>query len=167
MTDPTLLVSLRQVSLDFYFFSLDRFIRFMTATYDLSVPVELSVGPDGLTPGIANIGVTNGAVTNSQLLREAPATLSSAISGLLSGIVGQELGSAIKPINLNSSLASLGIELTHPRHRHGPGLPRPRQAHTGERQLPRHLRGLRARGHAHPGAPPAQAAIRDQRRGDP
>ncbi len=42
-TDPLLRVDLKAVSLDFYIFSLDRFIRFMTATYDLDVPVNLNV----------------------------------------------------------------------------------------------------------------------------
>ena len=71
MTDPVLNVGLKQVSLDFYIFSLDRFIRFMTATFDLQVPVNLTVDAmSGLTPVINQIGVNNGVVTNSQLLKE-------------------------------------------------------------------------------------------------
>jgi hypothetical protein len=123
MMDPNVLVTMKAVSLDFYIFSLDRFIRFMTATYDLSVPVELSVGPDGLTPGIANIGVNNGMVTNNQLLREMPATLASAIGGLIGSLVGQQLGSAIKPVNINTSLMPLGIELIIPDSTMGMGSP--------------------------------------------
>ena len=44
----------------------------MTATFDLDVPVNLTVTPDGLMPVLDKIGVSNGVVTNSELLREDP-----------------------------------------------------------------------------------------------
>jgi hypothetical protein len=113
-TDPLLKVGLKQVALDFYIFSLDRFIRFMTATFDLTVPVNLTVSSAGLTPVIQNIGVANGVVTNSQLLSENPSDLATALGSLIGSIVGQEVGGSLSAINLNSSLASLGLTLTIP-----------------------------------------------------
>jgi len=122
-TDPLMRIDLKQVSLDFYMFSLDRFIRFMTGTFDLDVPVNLTSSSAGLTPVIAQIGVANGVVTNSQLLDEAPADLASSLSGLIGSIVGQELAGSLKPINLNSSLSSLGLNLYIPDTVAGKGSP--------------------------------------------
>jgi hypothetical protein len=122
-TDPLIRVGLKQASIDFYFFSLDRFIRFMTATFDLDVPVNLSVGPDGLTPQIDKIGVSNGKITNSQLIREKPDALAASLGDLIGSLVGQQLGGALKPIDLNASLASLGIELIIPDTVAGKGSP--------------------------------------------
>jgi hypothetical protein len=123
MTDPLLRVKLPAVSLDFYFWSLDRFIRFMTATFDLDVPVNLSVGPDGLTPVIDQIGVSNGKVTNSSLLREKPDQLAASLGSLIGSLVGQQLGGSLKPININSSLASTGLQLIIPDTVDGQGSP--------------------------------------------
>ena len=123
MKDPVMLVGLKQVSLDFYMFSLDRFIRFMTATFDLTVPVNLTVDSSGLTPVIQTIGVANGVVTNSQLLREMPADLASSLGSLIGTLVGQQLAGSLKAINLNSSLASLGLTLTIPDTVAGMGSP--------------------------------------------
>ena len=58
-TDPLIRVTMNQVSIDFYAWSLDRYIRAMTMTMDLDVPANLEVGPDGLTPVIKNINVAN------------------------------------------------------------------------------------------------------------
>lgn len=123
MTDPLLRVGLKAVSLDFYMFSLDRFIRFMTATFDLDVPVNLTVDKNGLTPVIQQIGVSNGVVTNSQLLSEKPDQLAAALGSLIGSLVGQQLAGSLKAINLNSSLASLGLELIIPDTVMGKGSP--------------------------------------------
>ncbi|APR77125.1 Hypothetical protein A7982_02472 [Minicystis rosea] len=122
-TDPLLRVKLDSASIDFYFWSLDRFIRFMTATFDLDVPVNLSVGPEGLTPVIDKIGVNNGKVTNSGLLREKPDQLAESLSSLIGSLVGQQLGGSLNPINLNDSLASLGLSLIIPDTVDGQGSP--------------------------------------------
>jgi hypothetical protein len=122
-TDPLLRIKLNQASFDFYMFSLDRYIRFMTATFDLDVPVNLTVTPDGLTPVLNKIGVNNGVVTNSSLLREKPATIAASLGDLISSQVGQLAGGGLKPINLNSSLASLGLSLVIPDTVEGKGSP--------------------------------------------
>ena len=122
-TDPNLRVGLKGLALDFYIFSLDRFIRFMTATFDLDVPVNLTVSSAGLTPVISTINVSNGVVTNTQLLSDKPSDLASALGGLLMSVVGQQLANTLKPINLNSALASLGLQLVIPDTVAGKGSP--------------------------------------------
>lgn len=128
--DPVLRVKLDQASFDFYIWSTDRFIRFMTATFDLDVPVNLTVTPDGLLPVLDKIGVTNGKVTNSELLREDPAVIASALQGLLGSLAGQFLG-GIQPINLSSALSSLGLTLTIPETIDGQGSPGLRKLTSG------------------------------------
>ena len=122
-TDPLLRIKLNQAAFDFYIFSLDRYIRFMTATFDLDVPVNLTVTPAGLTPVLNKIGVTNGKVTNSSLLREHPETIAASLADLIASQVGQLAGGGLKPINLNASLASLGLSLDIPDTIDGKGSP--------------------------------------------
>jgi hypothetical protein len=122
-TDPLLRVKLDQAAFDFYVFSLDRFIRFMTVTFDLDVPVNLAVTPDGILPVIDKIGATNGKVTNSELLRESPTALAAALADLFGSLVGQAVGGGLKPINLNGSLAALGVKLDIPESVNGKGSP--------------------------------------------
>lgn len=121
-TDPLLDVKLNQASFDFYIWSTDRFIRMMTATFDLQVPVNLTVTPDGLLPVVETINASNGVVTNSELLREDPKVIATALQGLLGSLAGQFLG-GIAPIDLSSALGSLGLTLTIPETVAGKGSP--------------------------------------------
>jgi len=121
-SDPLLRIKLNKASFDFYMFSLDRFVRFMTATFDLDVPVNLMVTPAGLTPVLKKIFVTNGKVTNSSLIREKPEALADSLADLLASQVGQFTG-GLKPIDLNASLASLGLTLVIPDSVDGKGSP--------------------------------------------
>lgn len=112
--DPLLRVTMKEASLDFYMFSLDRFIRFMTATFDLDIPVNLDVTPSGLAPVIGALGVNNGKVTNSELLKDDPKAIAGALGSIIKGQLGQAIGGGIAPIDLSSQLASLGMTLTIP-----------------------------------------------------
>ncbi|MDI3286385.1 hypothetical protein [Polyangium sp. 15x6] len=118
--DPLIRVKLEQASFDFYIWSTDRFIRFMTATFDLDVPVNLTVTPDGLLPVLDKIGVSNGVVTNSELLKEDPAIIASALQGLLGSLGSQFLG-GINAIDLADALSSVGLTLTIPETVEGQG----------------------------------------------
>jgi hypothetical protein len=122
-SDPLVRVTMKQASFDFYIWSLDRFIRFMTVTFDVDVPLNLTVTPEGIQPVLNKIGVSNGVVTNSALLREDPGTLAATLQDLIGGIVGQAVGGGIPPIDLNSSLASLGLSLNIPESVDGKGSP--------------------------------------------
>ncbi|HVK66093.1 MAG TPA: hypothetical protein VM694_16535 [Polyangium sp.] len=119
-TDPLIRVRLEQASFDFYIWSTDRFIRFMTATFDLDVPVNLTVTPDGLLPVLEKIGVSNGVVTNSELLREDPAVIAGALQGLIGSLGSQFLG-GINPIDIAGALDSVGLTLTIPETVEGQG----------------------------------------------
>lgn len=130
-SDPLLRVLMPRASFDFYIWSLDRYIRFMTATYDLDVPMNLEVTPEGLVPVLETIGVNNGSVENSQLLREDPAEIAAALGELVAGQVGSALGGGIPAVNLNDQLASLGLALDIPPSVEGEGSPGLRRLESG------------------------------------
>ncbi|MEJ7728343.1 MAG: hypothetical protein WKG00_03930 [Polyangiaceae bacterium] len=129
-TDPSMRVRMNNASFDFYIFSLDRFVRFMTATFDLDVPINLAVTPDGLQPVLDKIGVSNGKITNAELLNESEDALVGALQDLITSQVGSALG-GIAAIDLNSSLASLGLTLTIPESVEGAGSPGLRRLEKG------------------------------------
>ena len=79
-TDPLLTITFERLAVDFYVWSLDRFLRAFTYTADVTLPINLQTGKDpktnpngGLVPAIGDIKVSNGVVTNSDLLLEEPA----------------------------------------------------------------------------------------------
>ncbi|WP_437840744.1 hypothetical protein [Sorangium sp. So ce1153] len=130
--DPLIRIKLERASFDFYIWSLDRFIRFMTATFDLDVPMNLAVTPEGLTPVIETIGVENGKVTNNGLLREDPESIAEALGGLLSSQVGQLIGGGLPAIDLNGPLSGLGLSLVLPESVDGAGSPGLRKLTKGQ-----------------------------------
>jgi MYXO-CTERM domain-containing protein len=119
--DPLLTIKLEKFAVDFYVFSLDRFVRFFTYTADVTIPVNIQTGKDpktnpngGLLPVIGNIGLANASVTNADLLLDDPGLVSGGITGLLGGLVGQFLGGGFSPIDVQAALASLGLGLDIP-----------------------------------------------------
>jgi hypothetical protein len=120
-TDPLLTITLPKFAIDFYVFSLDRFVRFFTYTADVTIPVNLQTGKDpktnpngGLLPVLGDISLANASVTNADLLMDDPAMVSGGVTGLVGGIVGQFLGGGLKPVDLSSALASVGLGLDIP-----------------------------------------------------
>ncbi len=118
--DPLLTISMQQFAIDFYVWSDDRYVRAMTYTADLSIPINLSTHVDpttnpngGLLPVLGTIGVANATVTNNQLLSDDPTVVAAGLTSLFGGIAGQLLG-AIKPIDLSSALASYGLAIKIP-----------------------------------------------------
>ncbi len=118
--DPLMSISLKQFSIDFYVWSMDRFVRAMTFTGDLTIPVNLSTAIDpntnpngGLLPAIGTVGVANPTVTNSQLLTDNPAAIATGLGNLFGAIAGQLTGS-LKPFSLSSALTSVGLGMTIP-----------------------------------------------------
>jgi MYXO-CTERM domain-containing protein len=122
-TDPLIRLELPQASFDFYMFSSDRYVRFMTATFDLDVPLNLTVTPEGLVPVLETIGIANGKVENSELIKEDPAGLAATLQGLLSSQIGSLLGDGLPAVDLNGALASLGMRLVIPESVEGQGSP--------------------------------------------
>ncbi len=113
-TDPLIDLTFNRVAFDFYLWSLDRYVRAMTATMDLRVPMNLESTPEGLVPVIEQLGISNAEVTNSILLREDPAAIASALQELLGSFVGGFLGDALPAVDLNEQLADLGLGMTIP-----------------------------------------------------
>ncbi|HEY2369392.1 MAG TPA: hypothetical protein VGH87_23505 [Polyangiaceae bacterium] len=118
--DPLLSITLKQFAMDFYIWSMDRYVRAMTFTGDLTIPVNLSTHIDpktnpngGLLPAIGTVVVANPQVTNSELLTDNPASVASGVGNLFGAIAGQLTGS-LKPIDLSSSLASVGLGMSIP-----------------------------------------------------
>ncbi len=122
-TDPLIRLQLEEAGFDFYIWSHDRYIRFMTAYFDIDAPINLTVTPEGLVPVLDKLAITNGRVENADLIKEDPALLGATLQSLLAGQVGSLLGSGIGPIDLNGSLESLGLELVIPPSVEGQGSP--------------------------------------------
>lgn len=110
-TDPLIRLGVKNLSIDFYVWSLDRFIRFMTYSFDLDIPLNLTVTPDGLVPVIEKINFSNATVTNSSLLEEEPQKIADSLTDLIGGQIGSLLGDALPAVNLNEQLADLGLTL--------------------------------------------------------
>jgi hypothetical protein len=119
-TDPLMSISLKQFAIDFYVWSDDRYVRAMTFTGDLTIPVNLSTAIDpktnpngGLLPTIGTVGVANPTVTNNELLVDSAQQIATGLGSLFGAIAGQLTGS-LKPIDLSSALTSVDLGMTIP-----------------------------------------------------
>lgn len=107
---PLLTVTLPHAMMDFYAWSSERYIRFMTYQSDIVIVLNLSASAGMITPEIVSITPTNSVVTNSELLAETPA----ALAGVLQTVIQQFAGmitSGISPIALP---AIMGFDLNVP-----------------------------------------------------
>jgi MYXO-CTERM domain-containing protein len=97
VVDPLLNVGLPGLSIDFYAFVDERFVRVLTLTADVTLPLSLAVDPVAgtISPlfGKLDSAFQNVVVTNSELLAETPDDLAKAFPALLSVAVGQIVGS--------------------------------------------------------------------------
>ena len=83
--DPLLDIQLPQLQIDFYVYSQDRFVRFMTYEADFSIPMNLVVMDGEIVPEILGLTAANSVVTNQEnLLTEDPAMLAGVIEDILS-----------------------------------------------------------------------------------
>ncbi len=120
-SDPLIRIGVKGLSIDFYVWSLDRYIRFMTYTVDIDLPLNLTVTPDGLVPVVDKINLLNPTATNASLLEEDPNVIAKTLTDLVAGQLGGALGGAIPAINLNDQLAGLGLTLNIPETVDGQG----------------------------------------------
>lgn len=109
-SDPFVRVRLDQAMIDFYVWSSDRYVRAFTAQFDLDVPINLTVSDEGLAPVLENIYVHNPQVTNADLLKDDPATIATALAGVVEGMAGQFLGE-IAAFPVADALAGFGLTL--------------------------------------------------------
>ncbi len=114
-----LTVHARSLAFDFYVFSDDEYVRAFTFTADVTIPVSLTTAktaanPDGgLAPVVGQIGFANGAVTNSTLIAESPASIAGGIELVLGTVVGQ-LFTSLPALVPSSALATYGLSLEVP-----------------------------------------------------
>jgi len=115
--DPLLVVTLPKFAIDFYIWNLDRFVRAFTFEADLTIPVNIQTGKGpasspnaALMPSLGDVKVANGVVTNADLLFDDPVVIASALSGLVSGMSKQLVGS-LQPIDVSNLLASTGMSV--------------------------------------------------------
>jgi MYXO-CTERM domain-containing protein len=102
--DPLMRVQIANFAIDFYAFVDDRYVRIMTLTSDIDLPISLDVDAMGqLVPLIGDVSsaFTNLRVSNSELLAESPEDLAQSFPTLLGVAVGT-LTSSLKPIALPS-----------------------------------------------------------------
>ncbi|MBN8613337.1 MAG: hypothetical protein J0L92_22275 [Deltaproteobacteria bacterium] len=86
--DTLLNITLPQAQIDFYVFSQERYIRFMTYQTDLVIGVNLSVTDGQIVPEIVAVTPTNSSVLNSEILTENPDSLAMTIETVLTMFAG-------------------------------------------------------------------------------
>ncbi|WP_394841559.1 hypothetical protein LZC95_31350 [Pendulispora brunnea] len=115
-TDPLVAIELRELDVDMYIWSLDRFVRVFTLTADLTIPVNLQMAKDvktGLLPVLGDVRLANAKVSNADLLTDDPAGIAASLAPVLGGFVNQ-LAGTIGPIDLSSMVDSFGLAVTVP-----------------------------------------------------
>ena len=108
--DPILQIAMPQTQMDFYVWSTERYVRFMTFQTDLNIGVDLTVEAGEIVPNIVYVNSDNPVVTNSELLEEDPGLLANTISTII-GSFASMLGSSISPFALPDIM---GFELQVP-----------------------------------------------------
>lgn len=113
-SDPFITLQMPQLSIDFYVWSTERYVRFMTFTTDLVVTLNLPLVNGAITPTLVgeNGGVVlgNPVVTNSDLLAEDPATIATSVGAIVPLALGM-VGGAIPTISVNDLLAGAALPI--------------------------------------------------------
>ncbi|MBX3250469.1 MAG: hypothetical protein KF901_25055 [Myxococcales bacterium] len=91
--DPLLSILLEELQVDFYVWSNDRFVRFMTYQADLTLALNLTVADGEIVPMVVGLDAENSSVTNqSNLLTEEPGRLATIIQDVLTGFASMAFG---------------------------------------------------------------------------
>ncbi|MDB4928997.1 MAG: hypothetical protein JWM10_1481, partial [Myxococcaceae bacterium] len=98
-TDPLLNIRLPRLALDFYAWSEERYVRFMTLTTDAVVGVNLESDAGGLRPRLGMLRTENISVTNNTLLSNNPALIGTSLQAILAPALGM-LGGGLAPISI-------------------------------------------------------------------
>lgn len=115
-TSPLLSLDLKDTDLDFYMWSHDRFIRMFTGRIDINVPINMEAGKAGIGlkfPPKNPLSFKNPRISNNTLLLEKDAQVGKLVESL-GGLIPASTFANIKPIALDSALASFGLKLTIP-----------------------------------------------------
>lgn len=117
--DPLLALHVPELSIDFYVWSLDRYVRAFTFTGDFTIPVNLQTGKSdanpagGLLPVLGELTIARPVVTNHELLSDDPKAVAGALASILGGLSGQLTG-AIGPIDVGALLGRFGLGVSIP-----------------------------------------------------
>lgn len=91
--EPLLTVLLDDLQVDFYVWSNERYVRFMTYQADLSLGINLSVMDGEIVPNVVGLTATESTVTNFEdLLDEDPERLAGVIQSVLETFAGMAFG---------------------------------------------------------------------------
>lgn len=110
-TDPHVRLSFNQAASDFYVWSTDRYIRALTVTFDLDVPMNLELSNKEITPILEVINVKSCVVTNSHLLKDDPEAIASSLTSIIQSIAGEYLGD-LPPIDMTALLPIDGVSIS-------------------------------------------------------
>ncbi|MEM9693879.1 MAG: hypothetical protein AAGA56_15130, partial [Myxococcota bacterium] len=121
--DPNVRLSLNGLSLDFYVWSLDRYLRAMSVNLDIDAPLTLDVTDGGLQPVLPALNLNNVTIDNSGLIREDPAAIATALQELVGSLLGDFLDGALPAIDINGITAGFGLGLEIPPSMPGQGSP--------------------------------------------
>lgn len=108
--DPFVTVALPELALDFYVWSTERYVRFMTFTSDVVAAVNLPLSNGAITPQIVEVSLQNSSVTNNNLIREDPAVVTRAVENVVPLALGM-LGGVIPTISVNDLLAGAALPI--------------------------------------------------------
>ncbi|MEW5737772.1 MAG: hypothetical protein AB1938_02540 [Myxococcota bacterium] len=101
---PLILLTLPELSIDFYAMIDDRQARLFTLTADISLPLSLIFeGCDKVTPAIGDLKmlISNIRTANSEMLAEDPQVLADLVPAII-GLAEPAVASALKPFSLPS-----------------------------------------------------------------
>ncbi len=101
-TNPLITITLPRVALDFYAWSEERYVRFMTLTTTISLPVNLQADAMGLQPSIGEARVEMiEPVVNTQLISNNPELIGPIVQSILGPALSM-VGGSLNPIALPS-----------------------------------------------------------------
>lgn len=90
--DPLLIVNMPSLSIDFYVWAHDRWVRFMRMNSDISIPLELEAVAGEIQINVAGLNLANTEVTDTNLLTDDPVGIAVSLEGLIGTIAGPMLG---------------------------------------------------------------------------
>lgn len=90
--DPLLAVNMPSLSIDFYIWAFDRWVRFMRMTSDISIDLDLEAVAGEIQINVGGLNLANTEVTDTNLLTDDASAIAVAFEGLIDTIAGPMLG---------------------------------------------------------------------------
>ncbi len=97
--EPLLTALLPEMETDFYVWSHERYVRFMTFKADWRLALDLRVEDGRIVPSVQEVTVQNGTVTHAELLQESPERIASSFETLIGAAV-EMLGGSLPGFDL-------------------------------------------------------------------